>query len=134
MQLIEFEGLTAEQNKRIAKITTYKVGFSKLWDTKTGRNSMSGAFKGTLLGIFPKLTITFGKHNGDDRALLLKIVNGGFKNVTYFDAELKKKVTKEFYFGDAEDEIKKAIGDNPDKFIHQPITIEIVATTRRERQ
>lgn len=131
MQLIKFAGLTTTQNNAIAKITSYKVGFQKLWDTKTGRNTMTGAWKGTLVGIFPKLTITFGSQNGADRALLLKICNSEYKDVTYYDSEQKKMVTKTFYFGDAEDEIKKAISDDPDKITHKEFSIEIVATTRR---
>lgn len=113
------------------KFTSYKTGFYKQWDTKTGRNSMTGAFKGTLVGIFPKLTLQFAMQNGADRALVLKACNSDFKDVTYFDPEKKRTVTKTFYFGDVENEIARAIGNDPDKFMYKPMSVDIVATTKR---
>ena len=129
MQLIKFEGLTEAENKRIAKLAKYRVGFSKLWSSDTNR-SLTGAYKGTLIGIFPKLTISIGSQNDNDRSMLLKIVNSQFKDVTYYDAEYKSMVKKTFYFGDVEDEIKKAVGDR-NSIKHSAIEFSIVATTRR---
>lgn len=130
MQLIKFDGLTDSENRRIAKLTKYTVSYSKLWSSDTGR-SLTGAFKGTLIGIFPKLTITIKAQNNEDRSLLLKIVNSQFKDVTYYDTEYKSMVKKTFYFGDAEDEFKKATGKNSADIKHSSIEISVVATTRR---
>lgn len=130
MQLIEFEGLTDAENKKIAKMTKYTVSYSKLWSSNTGR-SLTGAFKGTLVGIFPKLTLTIRSQDDADRSLLLKIVNSQYKNVTYYDTEYRSMVKKNFYFGDAEDEVKKAVGTEKDRIKHSSIEIPIIATTRR---
>ena len=130
MQLIKFKSLYDSENRRIAKMTSYKVGYSKLWSTDSGR-SITGAYKGTLMGIFPKLTITVGAQNDADRALLLKIVNSQFQDVTYYDTEYRSFVTKTFYFGDVEDEVKKAVGESKDDIRHAPIQFSVVATTRR---
>ena len=130
MQLIKFDGLTESENERIAKLTKYSVSYSKLWSSDTGR-SLTGAYKGTLIGIFPKLTISIKAQNNNDRALLLKIVNSQFKDITYYDTEYKSMVKKTFYFGDAEDEIRKAAGKNAADIKHSAIEITIVATTRR---
>lgn len=130
MQLIKFDGLTDSENERIAKLTKYSVSYSKLWSSDTGR-SLTGAYKGTLIGIFPKLTISIKAQNNNDRSLLLKIVNSQFKDVTYYDTEYKSMVKKTFYFGDAEDEIRKAAGKNTADIKHSAIEITIVATTRR---
>lgn len=130
MQLIKFDGLTESENERIAKLTKYSVSYSKLWSSDTGR-SLTGAYKGTLIGIFPKLTISIKAQNNNDRALLLKLVNSQFKDITYYDAEYKSMVKKTFYFGDAEDEVRKAAGKNAADIKHSAIEITIVATTRR---
>lgn len=130
MQLIKFDGLTESENDRIAKLTKYSVSYSKLWSSDTGR-SLTGAYKGTLIGIFPKLTISIKAQNNNDRALLLKLVNSQFKDITYYDTEYKSMVKKTFYFGDAEDEIRKAAGKNAADIKHSAIEITIVATTRR---
>lgn len=130
MQLIKFDGLTESENERIAKLTKYSVSYSKLWSSDTGR-SLTGAYKGTLIGIFPKLTISIKAQNNNDRSLLLKIVNSQFKDITYYDTEYKSMVKKTFYFGDVEDEIRKAAGKNAADIKHSAIEITIVATTRR---
>ena len=130
MQLIKFDGLTESENTRIAKLTKYSVSYSKLWSSDTGR-SLTGAYKGTLIGIFPKLTLSIKAQNNNDRALLLKMVNSQFKDITYYDTEYKSMVKKTFYFGDAEDEIRKAAGKNAADIKHSAIEITIVATTRR---
>ena len=129
MQLIEFEGLTKAENKRIARLVKYRVGFMKLWSDDTNR-SLTGSFKGVLVGIFPKLTLSIGSQNDKDRSMLLKIVNSQFKEVTYYDTDYQSMVKKTFFFGDVEDEIKKAIGDSS-SIQHAPIEFTVTATTRR---
>lgn len=130
MQLIEFEGLTAAQNKKAAKLIKYQCGYMKLWSTDTGRG-LTGAWNGTLIGIFPKLTITIGAQNDDDRSLVLKVFNSDFKKVKYYDSEKQSFVEKTFYFGDVIDEVKKAVGTNKHNIRHSELQVEIVATTRR---
>ena len=130
MQLIEFEGLTTAQNKKIAKLLKYQCGYMKLWSTDTGRG-LTGAWKGTLIGIFPKLTITIGSQNDDDRSLILKIFNSDLKKVKYYDTEKQSFIEKTFYFGDVIDEVKWAIGNDKHNISHKEIQVEIVATTRR---
>lgn len=132
MQLIKFSGLSDAQNARLAKLISYKVGFHKLWTRDSGR-ALTGAYKGTLIGIFPKLTITIKPQTNADRNAILKIVNQDYCDITYYDTSKGdgQMVTKQFYFGDVTDEIKKAVGNSEAKIKHAAIEIEAVATTKR---
>lgn len=130
MQLIEFEGLTESENKRVAKLLKYQCGYMKLWSDDTGR-SLTGAWKGTLIGIFPKLTITIPEQYNNDRSLILRVFNSDLKKVKYYDTEKKQFIEKTFYFGDVIDEVHHAVGDNQNNIKHKALDVEIVATTRR---
>ena len=45
-----------------------KYEFNKLWGSDTGRN-LKGSFSGTLVGIYPKITLTFRKLTQDEMNL-----------------------------------------------------------------
>lgn len=139
MQLIKFGGLTDVQNSAIVKLISYKVDYNKLWSTETGR-SITGEFNGTLLGIFPKLTITIkapknpviisGRtyNSREITKLLLTILNSDYNLITYFDPSKNRMVEKTFYFGDISTEVLKAVMDTKLRF--GQISVEAVATTR----
>ena len=52
----------------LGKQTGYTVQYCKLWSSDTGR-SMTGENKGTLIGIFPKITVKLGKLSEDEMHL-----------------------------------------------------------------
>lgn len=78
---------------------------NKLWGDDSGR-SMIGSSKGTLIGIFPKLQVTIGKQNADDRAILCKCLNQTAATVRAYCVERKRFETASFYFGDVTNKIK----------------------------
>ena len=120
MALLKINGV------EIPKIVAYKVGYHKLWSSDTGR-SMTGENKGTLIGIFPKITLTIGQMTEDEMASFLALVNVASANVTYYDTERRTEITDSFYFGDVTDEVKKQ-----SKMSHKQITVSIIANRRRE--
>lgn len=109
----------------VPKLKSYKVTYSKLWSSDSGR-SMTGENKGTLIGIFPKIEIAVGSLSANEMAEFLKLVNRQNATVTYYDTELQTHVTGSFYFGDAADEVKRQ-----SRMSHKEIKISIIANKRR---
>ena len=66
-------------------LTPFKVERNKLWGDDTGR-VMSGEMKGTLVGIFPKLEVTFYPKSQVDLSELLTVLDSGWQDVEYFEA------------------------------------------------
>lgn len=112
--------------QKIPKIKGYQVGYHKLWSSDSGR-TMDGRNSGTLIGIFPKITLKIGELTQDEMADLLSLVNVASQNVTYYDTEYKRTVTDSFYFGDVEDELKRQA-----TMRHKEIDISIIANNPRE--
>lgn len=112
--------------KKISKIISYKVSFCKLWGEDSGR-SMTGSNKGTLIGIFPKITLKVGRMTDAECAEFLSVVNSANATVRYWDSEKQSLVSNSFYFGDAVDEILRA----KDTLTHAPIEVSIIANERR---
>ena len=50
-----------------------KYEYNKLWGSDTGRN-LKGSFSGTLVGIFPKITLTFRKLTQVEMNIIAPIV------------------------------------------------------------
>lgn len=61
---------------------------------------MTGENKGTLIGIFPKLSVKVGNLSEDDMSALINLLNQPSTNVKYYDAGKQTLVTASFYFGD----------------------------------
>lgn len=80
-------------------ITEVKYGYNKLWASDSGR-SLSGNQTGTLLGIFPKLELSFRKLSQTELELLVPILDKATQNVTYYDPYLKRLYTMSTYTGD----------------------------------
>lgn len=78
-----------------------KFGYHKIWGKDTGRN-LAASNKGTLLGIFPKLTMQFRALTKDELELLSPIFNSANQDTNYYDPELKKQTTLSTYTGDWE--------------------------------
>lgn len=110
---------------KVPKIVDYEVQYCKLWSSDTGR-SMTGENKGTLIGIFPKIILKLGQLTADEMKQFLSLVNQANADVKYYDTEKQEIVEASFYFGDAQDQLKRQ-----KNMSHKPISISIIANKKR---
>lgn len=73
--------------------------YNKLWGDDTQRN-LAGKMTGTLVGIFPKITLTFRKLTQTEMGIIAPILNSATQTVRYFDPELQEMTTIQTYTGD----------------------------------
>lgn len=78
-----------------------KYGYNKLWASDTGRN-LAGKMSGTLVGIFPKLTLQFRKLTKAELELIVPILDSATQSLTYYDPNKKANTTITTYTGDYE--------------------------------
>lgn len=86
-------------------LISVKYGYHKLWGKDSGR-TLSGKQTGTLLGIFPKLTLNFRKLSNDELHYLAPHFDSARQTVEYKDANKGTMYTMETYSGDYEPEYK----------------------------
>lgn len=79
-----------------------KYGYHKIWASDTGRN-LAGVQSGTLIGIFPKITLQFRPLTKSEIELLAPIFDSATQNVTYYDPVKKKLITISTYTNDWEE-------------------------------
>lgn len=91
-------------------LTQAKYGYHKLWGKDTGRN-LAGNNSGTLLGIFPKLTLSFRKLTKTELELLSPLFDSATQSTRYYDPRKKAYVTLSTYSGDWEIVNKHIIND-----------------------
>jgi hypothetical protein len=82
-------------------ITEAKFGYHKLWSEDSGRN-LAGVMSGTLVGIFPKITLQFRKLTQAELEIVVAILDSQNQSVTYYDPYKKAEVTMTTYTGDWE--------------------------------
>ena len=80
-------------------ITQAQYDFNKLWGADTGRN-LAGTMSGTLVGIFPKIILTFRKLTKSELEVIVPILDSARQSVTYYDPNKKANVTMSTYTGD----------------------------------
>lgn len=78
-----------------------KYGYHKLWSEDSGRN-LAGTQSGTLIGIFPKITVQFKKLSQSELEQIATILDSATQNVTYYDPNKKTNITMSTYTGDWE--------------------------------
>lgn len=78
-----------------------KFGYNKLWAADSGRN-LAGKQTGSLIGIFPKLTLNFRKLTKAELERITPILDKARQTVRYYDPTKKKNVTMKTYTGDYE--------------------------------
>ena len=88
-----------------------KYGYNKLWAQDSGRN-LAGEMSGTLIGIFPKLTLKFGKLTKTQIETIIPILDSQNQSVTYYDPNKQESVTMTTYTGDYEITNKQIISGN----------------------
>ena len=76
-----------------------KYEYNKLWASDTGRN-LAGKMTGTLVGIFPKLILTFRKLTKAEMNIIAPILDSATQSVTYYDPTTNSNKTLSTYTGD----------------------------------
>ena len=109
----------------LGKQVSYSVQYCKLWSSDTGR-SMTGENKGTLIGIFPKITVKLGRLSEDEMSTLINLTNQARANVKYYDVGEKSLVTASFYFGDVSAELERK-----STMYHKGTSFSIIANNKR---
>ncbi len=104
-----------------------KFGYHKLWGKDSGRN-LAGSQSGTLLGIFPKITLQFRKLTRSEVELLAPIFDSANQTTRYYDARKKAKITMETYSGDWELTNKNFIDENEK---NEGFSWSVISTKRR---
>ena len=92
-----------------------KYEYNKLWGSDTGRN-LKGKFSGTLVGIFPKITLTFRKLTKAEMNIIAPILNSGTQSLTYYDPDTNSNKTISTYTGDWSYENKGIVQKNDSSF------------------
>lgn len=80
-------------------VTEVEYGYNKLWSNDSGRN-LAGSQTGTLIGIFPKLRVTFRELTQAELEYLTPTLDNATQSVTYYDPRKKANYTMSTYTGD----------------------------------
>ena len=83
-----------------------KYEYNKLWGSDTGRN-LKGKFSGTLVGVFPKITLTFRKLTKAEMNIIAPILDSSSQTLQYYDPTTNSNKTIITYTGDWSYENKK---------------------------
>lgn len=124
---IAYNGQSYENGSFVAlgKQISYSVQFCKLWSSDTGR-SMTGENKGTLIGIFPKISVKLGAMSEDDMSAIINLTNQSRADVKYYDVGAKALTTASFYFGDVSAELERK-----STMRHKATDFSIIANRKR---
>lgn len=104
-------------------ITEAKYSYNKLYANDTGRN-LKGVFSGTLLGIFPKIIVTFKPLNKSELNIISKVLDSARQKISYYDPNKDQTVTMTTYTGDWEI-IQQNVG------INQTFNCSFIAVEKR---
>lgn len=88
-----------------------KFGYHKLWGSDSGRN-LAGVQTGTLVGIFPKITLQFRKLTKSELETITPILDAPTQTVRYYDPSNQAYTTMDTYSGDWEVDDKGIINEN----------------------
>lgn len=89
--LIDKNSLIIDGVSMAQYLTKVKFGYHKIWSSDAGRN-MAGTNSGTLVGIFPKITMTFRKLNDEEVGIVLSLFNKAENKVTFYNPDLKRTI------------------------------------------
>lgn len=89
----------------------------------TGR-TLDGTMSGTLIGIYPKIILTFRKLTKEEMNIIAPILDSGEQIVKYYDPSLNQTVTLRTYTGDWGYTNKKIVEKNDSSFDISFISIE----------
>lgn len=80
-------------------LTQADFEYNKLWSKDSGRN-LAGTQTGTLIGVFPKLVLTFRKLNQSELHSLAPVLDSARQTVQYHDDNSNSTKTITTYSGD----------------------------------
>lgn len=92
-------------------ITEARYGFNKVWADDSGRN-LSGSMSGTLIGIFPKIIVSFRRLTKTELESITPILDAPRQTLQYYDPTKQQVVTMTTYTGDYEVTNKHIINNN----------------------
>lgn len=104
-------------------LTQADFEYNKLWANDSGRN-LAGTQKGTLIGIFPKLVLTYRPLKAGEVHTLAQIFDSARQSVEYYDDNLGRMTTMTTYTGDW-----KAVSKRINKC--EGFSISFIATQKR---
>ena len=104
-----------------------KYQYNKLWASDSGRN-LAGVQSGTLIGIFPKLVLSFRKLTKAELEYIAPILDAPYQTVSYYDANKKAQTTMTTYTGDYEIDNKHIISGNKK---NEGFEISFIAVSKR---
>lgn len=110
-------------------LTSITISYSKLWGSDTGRNTLSGKYSGTLIGIFPKFECQFRRLTQQEMEYLIPILDTPIQTTTYYDPNKKQKLSIETYTGDLQFTQKNIFSKLAKA--EEPFSISFIATSRR---
>lgn len=82
-------------------LTQVKFGYYKLWSSDSGR-ALSGKQSGTLIGIFPKIIMSFRELTTEELIYLAPHFDNAQQTIKYMDPNKNAQVTMPTYTGDWE--------------------------------
>ena len=97
--IIDTNSIIINTTPIVQYLTSASFGYYKIWSSKSGRN-MAGTNSGTLVGIFPKIEMTFGRLTEAQLKIVLGLLNSVTFTVTYYDPEYSASYTMSCYGGD----------------------------------
>lgn len=92
-------------------IVQAQFGYHKLWSDDSGRN-LAGAMSGTLIGIFPKITLQFRRLTKTELETLATILDSENQTVSYYDPNKKAQTTMTTYTNDYNIINKRTVSDD----------------------
>lgn len=107
-------------NTTINGLSGYKIGYNKLW--KDAERNMNGEVRASLIGVFPKLELTFRDGLTENEvSQIINLLDQPYFNVTYFSPKTKGTVTARYYASDyAPELLDKARG------LYKTFTVSLV--------
>ena len=105
-------------------LTQAKFGYHKLWSSDSGR-TLSGKQSGTLIGIFPKFTLSFRSLENDELIFLAPHFDNANQTIKYYDPNKNTEISIQTYSGDWE-----IVYKNMNK--GQAFDLSFIAIDRRE--
>lgn len=99
------------------------VEYNKLWSSDSGRN-LAGTQKGTLIGIFPKLVLSYRALNKDEVHYLAPIFDKARQITKYYDDNKGEIITITTYSGDW-----KSVSKTMNRC--EPFSISFISTKKR---
>jgi hypothetical protein len=108
-------------------ITEARYGFNKVWADDTGRN-LSGKMSGTLIGIFPKIVVSFAPLTKTQIETITPILDAPNQLLKYYDPTKQQTITMETYTGDYEIPQDNIVDENSKS---QSFEISFIAIAKR---